>query len=75
MRTSSTPKGQQWSYRETKKQKTLTAVSAQHKETQNLQKKSILLGLFSTLMTVGVDVTIAKDSFDKHSQHVSSTSQ
>lgn len=41
-------------------------LSAKDKETQNLQKKSIIFGLFSTLMIVGVDATITKKHFDKN---------
>lgn len=41
-------------------------LSAQNKEIQNLQKKSTIFGLFSTLMIIGVDTTITKKFFDKN---------
>lgn len=43
-----------------KRDKKYTVVRVQKEETESLQKKSILLGLFSAVMIVGVDVTITK---------------
>lgn len=51
---------------EKQRDRKFTVLSAQNKETQNLQKKSILLGLFSAIMIIGVDVTITKNPFHKN---------
>lgn len=51
-------RGQSNGLAERQREKTLPALAAQNEETENLQKKSILLDLSSAVTIVGVDVTI-----------------